>query len=166
MHLEPIHFQLSALLFLLLNISTPPFYNLFSNAICHIQIPVLSGYFFNWSISELVMVMSSINKNDDIIRCTYFIPCPSALSSTSTSSTSGPNSGPDGVNCTLLSIFYLSTLFAIGYKTFLFSRCSQILFECLKVKYVPAFFETFSVVLLILVSRIGQPMIFHLSFCK
>ena len=51
--------------------------------------------FFSWSISELVMVMSSISNSDDIIRCPYFIPSPSALSSTSTSSTSAPNSGPD-----------------------------------------------------------------------
>ena len=39
------------------------------------------------------MVMSSINNSDDIIRCPYFIPSPSALSSTSTSSTSAPDSG-------------------------------------------------------------------------
>ena len=46
-------------------------------------------------MSEIVVVMSFINISDDIIRCPYFIPSPSALSSTSTSSTSAPNSGPD-----------------------------------------------------------------------
>ena len=41
------------------------------------------------------MVMSIINNSDDIFRYPYFIPSPSAVSSTSTSSTSGPNSVPD-----------------------------------------------------------------------
>ena len=41
------------------------------------------------------MVMSFINNTDDIIRCPNFIPSPSALSSTPTSFTSSPNSGPD-----------------------------------------------------------------------
>ena len=39
------------------------------------------------------MVISYINNSDYIIRYAYFIPRPSALSYTSTSSTSASNSG-------------------------------------------------------------------------
>ena len=91
--LPAIIFELPVLLFLLLNISTPLFYNLFSNALLHAYSSTVS-IFFNWSMSELVMVMSSISNSDNIIRCSYFIPSPSAQSSTSCSSTSDWNSGP------------------------------------------------------------------------
>ena len=114
--------------------------------------------FFSCSISELVW-LPFINNSDDIIRYPYSIPSSSALRSTSPSSTSTQNSGPDStflvlfhilfqicflvhisclfwtldlaINCTLLSIFYLSPLFVIGYKTFFLSRCSRMLFQCL-----------------------------------
>ena len=57
------------------------------------------------------MVMSSINNSDDIIRCPYFIPSPSALSSTSTSSTSAPDSGRYGTFSCLIPVS-ISILFA------------------------------------------------------
>ena len=53
------------------------------------------------------MVMSSINNSDDIIRCPYVIPRPSALNSTSISSTIAPNSGPDSTFPCLISFSIL-----------------------------------------------------------
>ena len=90
--LPTVIFEVSILLFLLSNISTPRFlYIIFKCHLLHTYSSTVS-IFSSWSMSELVMVISSINNSDDIIRYPNLIPNPSALSSTPTSSASAPNS--------------------------------------------------------------------------
>ena len=62
--------------------------------------------------------MSSINNSDGILRFPYFIPNPSALISTFTSSTSATNSGPDSTFPCLIP-FYNSISFVRPYFVFI-----------------------------------------------